>query len=275
MAYIGPRRKVKEREDSGIAPRRADDRCRLEHQSLAPEISVSDRRFQPPNSFALSDEIFSSNNQILSDDVQSPAARFPRTSQCPLQVGNCAYRSEVTSNPSQAVPGAAVATGLHDNEVSARNLDSEAESNVMASTAGNPGRRQLTLKIIRELEERLSLSAAAAHLGISTSDLRCVCRQHGISRWSHRAHAATAAAVAAPEERAVAYTANLRRRYSGGSAAKDSESQAPPTSEAHGRLNRENTAQEHDQRQDSQDQAQGEQAQRGGDGGCRGDGGAG
>ena len=270
MAYIGQRRKDKEREDSGIAPRRADDRCRLEHQSLAPEISVSDRRFQPPNSFALSDEIFSSNNQILSDDVQSPAARFPRTSQCPLQVGNCAYRSEVTSNPSQAVPGAAVATGLHDNEVSARNLDSEAESNVMASTAGNPGRRQLTLKIIRELEERLSLAAAAAHLGISTSDLRCVCRQHGISRWSHRAHAATAAAVAAPEERAVAYTANLRRRYSGGSAAKEA-----PTCEAQGWLNRENTVQEHDQRQDSQDQELEEQAQRGGDGGCRGDGGAG
>jgi hypothetical protein len=103
----------------------------------------------------------------------------------------------------------------------------------MASTAGNPGRNQLTLKIIRELEERLSLSAAAAHLGISTSDLRFACRQHGISRWSHRAHAATAAAVAAPEERAVAYTANLRRRYSGGSAAKEA-----PTSEAPGWLNR-------------------------------------
>ena len=35
----------------------------------------------------------------------------------------------------------------------------------------------------------------------------------GITRWQHRAHAAAAAAAAAPELRAVAYAANLRRRY--------------------------------------------------------------
>ena len=35
----------------------------------------------------------------------------------------------------------------------------------------------------------------------------------GITRWQHRAPAAAAAAAAAPELRAVAYAANLRRRY--------------------------------------------------------------
>ena len=109
--------------------------------------------------------------------------------------------------------------------------DTENKSESAADCSIRPERRQeasaLTLDTIQDLEERLSLSAAAAALGVSPAELRRACRRLGVQRWRHRAHAATAAAVAAPEERAVAYTANLRRKYSGGSGASAREPSLP------------------------------------------------
>ena len=71
----------------------------------------------------------------------------------------------------------------------------------------------ITLAAIRTLEQQLPLPDAAATLGVTPAELRRACRSLGITRWQHRAHAAAAAAAAAPELRAVAYAANLRRRY--------------------------------------------------------------
>ena len=77
----------------------------------------------------------------------------------------------------------------------------------------------LTLESVLELEARLPLSAAAAALGVSPSELRRACRRLGVRRWRHRAHAAAAAAAASPAARTVAYAANLRRRYGGAATA--------------------------------------------------------
>ena len=75
----------------------------------------------------------------------------------------------------------------------------------------------VSLTQIQALERQAPLPAAAASLGMTPSELRRACRRLGIDRWRFRAHAAAAAAAAAPESRAVAYVANLRRRYGGSS----------------------------------------------------------
>ena len=89
-----------------------------------------------------------------------------------------------------------------------------------ASRAENPpgpvspgeARLELTLELLRELEGRMALPAAAALLGTSPADLRRACRSLGVARWSHRAAAAAQAAMSEPETRAMAYVAILRRR---------------------------------------------------------------
>jgi hypothetical protein len=84
-----------------------------------------------------------------------------------------------------------------------------------SSSRGQGLGASLTLESVLELEARLPLSAAAAALGVSPYELRRACRSLGVRRWSHRAHAAAATAVASPAARTMAYAANLRRRYGG------------------------------------------------------------
>ena len=49
--------------------------------------------------------------------------------------------------------------------------------------------QDITETVIRSLETRMPLPAAAASIGISPAELRRICRSVGINRWNHRAHA--------------------------------------------------------------------------------------
>ena len=105
--------------------------------------------------------------------------------------------------------GTSAPTG--DRRTSTHEISRAGHSRMPAHGRGAP----FTLETVRALEARMPLPAAATALGVSQAELRRACRRLGVTRWSHRAHAATAAAAAAPGARTVAYAVNLRRRYGG------------------------------------------------------------
>ncbi len=145
-------------------------------------------------------------------DGSAPSPTLLRAASC-LRVGNY--------GPDSPEPCSGVAI-LHGRGAAA------AAAHAHAQGAGRPadratgrsgsggGRPPPSLETVLALEARLPLPAAAAALGVSPAALRRACRRLGVPRWRHRAHAAAAAAAAAPAARAVAYAANLRRRYGGG-----------------------------------------------------------
>lgn len=62
-----------------------------------------------------------------------------------------------------------------------------------------------SIATIRNLEIQMSLPAAAASLGISSVELRRICRSFGINRWNHREHMSV--------KGTNRYLVNLRKRH--------------------------------------------------------------